>query len=679
MVNGDVSPWSVATNGTTNCNPIILNNPGNQTVCDSYTLPSITETSPSGNAGLVLEYRTQPNGGGTVITGQVTSSQTVYIYASAGSCTAEQSFSVTVNQTPLVAGGASNSTLCLGDSTNFSLTAGATASFTFVENGNTIGSTSNPLNFYVTPTASTIIGVFSSANGCSSDTLDIAITVNSPTSSSLSQIACDTYQWNGQTYTTSGVYTYTTQNAVGCDSVVTLNLTINNSSANTDVHTACDTYTWINGVTYTSSTNTPTFTLTNSAGCDSVVTLNLTINNSSTGTDVQTACDSYTWIDGVTYTSSTNTPTFTLTNAVGCDSVVTLNLTINNSTTGTDVQIACETFTWIDGVTYTSSTNTPTFTLTNAVGCDSIVTLNLTINDNIVDVTDVSVCSSYTWNGQTYTQSGTYTYTGTGACSVTDTLNLTILNNSGVDVQTACETFTWIDGVTYTTSTNTPTFTLTNAAGCDSLVTLNLTINNSTTSSTSQAACGSYSWNGQTYTQSGTYTYTTSNTNVCDSIATLVLTINAIPTATATGNGAVLTSSTGSTYQWIDCATNSPIQSATSQTFTATENGSYAVIVTNSTGCSDTSNCVVIDQIGLEDISKFGVKVNPNPSNGIFNIDFTSDISCKLTVLDASGRVVTNSNITGDLSLDLSFVVTGVYYIQLNNDEFNTIIRVIKN
>jgi hypothetical protein len=678
--NGDVSTWSVSTNGTTNCNPITINNPGNQTVCDSYTLPAITETTPSGNTGLVLQYRTQPNGGGTVITSSsITSTQTVYIYASAGSCTAEQSFVVTVNQTPLVAGGATNSTLCLGDSTNFSLTAGGPATFTFVENGNTIGTTSNPLSFYATPTASTVIGVYTTANGCSSDTLDIAITVNSPSSSSETQIACDLYQWNGQTYTNSGVYTYTTQNAVGCDSIVTLNLTINNSSAFTDVHTACDTFTWINGVTYTSSTNTPTFILTNVAGCDSVITLNLTINNSNTGTATITACDTFTWIDGVTYTSSTNTPTFILTNAAGCDSVVTLNLTINNSTTGTDVQIACETFTWIDGITYTSSTNTPTFTLTNASGCDSIVTLNLTINDNIADVTNVSECSSYTWNGQTYTQSGTYTYTGSGACSVTDTLNLTILNNSGVDVQTACETFTWIDGVTYTSSTNTPTFTLTNAAGCDSLVTLNLTINNVTSSSTTQSACGSYTWNGQTYTQSGTYTYTSTNANGCDSTATLILTINQIPTATATGNGAVLTSSTASSYQWIDCATNSPIQGATSQNYTATENGSYAVIVTNSTGCSDTSNCVTVQTIGTNELSKFDINVNPNPSTGVFNIDFVSPMETRLTVLDASGRIIHTMDLSNDTVLDLTSVVTGIYYLQLNSNEFKKVIRVVKN
>jgi hypothetical protein len=192
-----------------------------------------------------------------------------------------------------------------------------------------------------------------------------------------------------------------------------LNLTINNSTNGTDVQTACDTYTWIDGLTYNASTNAPTFLLTNAAGCDSLVTLNLTINNSTNGTDVQTACDTYTWIDGLTYNASTNTPTFLLTNAAGCDSLVTLNLTINNSTNGTDVQTACDTYTWIDGLTYNASTNAPTFLLTNAAGCDSLVTLNLTINNS----------------------------------------------TNGTDVQTACDTYTWIDGLTYNASTNTPTFT----------------------------------------------------------------------------------------------------------------------------------------------------------------------------------------------------------------------------
>ena len=66
------------------------------------------------------------------------------------------------------------------------------------------------------------------------------------------------------------------------------------------------------GTTYTSSNNSATVVLSNAAGCDSTVTLDLTITNSNTGTDVITSCDSYTWIDGNTYTSSNNSATVVL-------------------------------------------------------------------------------------------------------------------------------------------------------------------------------------------------------------------------------------------------------------------------------------------------------------------------------------------------------------------------------
>ncbi|MDA7836719.1 SBBP repeat-containing protein [Salibacteraceae bacterium] len=96
--------------------------------------------------------------------------------------------------------------------------------------------------------------------------------------------------------------------------------------------------------------------------------------------DTVTACDSYTWIDGVTYTSNNNTATDTLIASNGCDSIVSLNLTINDTKTSTETVVANDSsYTWIDGVTYTSSNNTATDTLIASNGCDSIVTLNLTL------------------------------------------------------------------------------------------------------------------------------------------------------------------------------------------------------------------------------------------------------------------------------------------------------------
>ena len=61
-----------------------------------------------------------------------------------------------------------------------------------------------------------------------------------------------------------------------------------------------------------------------------MVTLDLTISSSSYFTDTIEMCDSYTWIDGNTYNTSNNTATYTLINTAGCDSIVTLDLTIIN-------------------------------------------------------------------------------------------------------------------------------------------------------------------------------------------------------------------------------------------------------------------------------------------------------------------------------------------------------------
>ena len=109
-----------------------------------------------------------------------------------------------------------------------------------------------------------------------------------------------------------------------------------------------------------------------------------------TGTETRTECNSYTWIDGNNYTASNNSATFNIVGgaANGCDSLVTLDLTIINSATGTDTRTECNSYTWIDGNNYTASNNSATFNIVGgaANGCDSLVTLDLTIN-NVSDIT----------------------------------------------------------------------------------------------------------------------------------------------------------------------------------------------------------------------------------------------------------------------------------------------------
>ncbi len=220
--------------------------------------------------------------------------------------------------------------------------------------------------------------------------------------------ACDSYLWNGTTYTSSGVYTGTTTNCV----TESLNLTITPSSTNTTTATACDSYTW-NGQTYSTS---GTYTGT-TANCVTQ-SLNLTITPSSTNTTTSSACNSYTW-NGTTYTSS-GVYTGTTANCV----MQSLNLTITPNSTNTTTVAACNNYAW-NGQTYTQS-GVYTGTTTNCV----TQALNLTINTNTSSSISQTALDSYTWpvNSQTYTTTGAYTavITNAAGCDSTITLNLTM-------------------------------------------------------------------------------------------------------------------------------------------------------------------------------------------------------------------------------------------------------------
>ena len=103
-----------------------------------------------------------------------------------------------------------------------------------------------------------------------------------------------------------------------------------------------------------------------------------------------------------------------------------------DTTITTDMQIHCNSYTWIDGNTYNSNNNSATFNAGPAItGCDSIVRLDLIIKNSTTSTTDISACDNYDWNGTNYTESGVYTYTTINSvgCDSTATLNLTINPN----------------------------------------------------------------------------------------------------------------------------------------------------------------------------------------------------------------------------------------------------------
>jgi gliding motility-associated-like protein len=307
----------------------------------------------------------------------------------------------------------------------------------------------------------------------------VNIKINSLITDSISFATCNSYTWHGTNYTKSGIYTFDTVSAGGCDSLVVLKLSISKTILDTISVSVCNSYTW-HGTTYTTS-GSYSFDTSNAAHCDSLTILNLTISKPSTDTIILSACNSYTW-HGTAYTN-TGTYTFDTVTVGGghCDSIVVLKLTISNSVTNTLTVSACNSYTW-HGTAYTN-TGTYTFDTVTTTGthCDSLTVLQLTISKSITDTISASACNSFTWHGTNYTTSGVYKFDTLGAsgfgCDSLTVLKLAINKPSSSNIDTTIcypNTFTW-NSTVYSTSA-TETVTLLNSVGCDSVATLNLTV-----------------------------------------------------------------------------------------------------------------------------------------------------------------------------------------------------------
>ncbi|MBL7764510.1 MAG: T9SS type A sorting domain-containing protein [Chitinophagaceae bacterium] len=282
--------------------------------------------------------------------------------------------------------------------------------------------------------------------------------------------------------------------------------------------------------------------------------------------------------------------------------------------------------------------------------------------------------------------SGTQTISNGGTCCASPTLPLTVSISASQPVcHNDCNasatatagggqspySYQWISGPGNALYNNlcpgTYTVVVTDAAS--NTITQSVTITNpaAITNSISQSACDTFWFNGSKLNASGVYYDTLQSIAGCDSLLTLNLTINSVFVG-INQNGNTLTAlATGANYQWYNCSTNTTIPGAISQTYTATQSGDYAVIVTQN-GCTDTSICKSVVVSGMnETIDDANVSIYPNPFNQILTVKIPRGLlNRKLSVYDATGRVAASFtlNKTENL-LDLRGLANGIYMVEI--------------
>ena len=150
-------------------------------------------------------------------------------------------------------------------------------------------------------------------------------------------------------------------------------------------------------------------TLPSVAGCDSIITIDLTINGSNAAdTTVLTACDSAVW-GGTTYITS-GIYSDTLQSSVGCDSIMVLDLMINESYDILDTLYRCVGDSAFLAGSYQTVSGLYVDTLQSINGCDSILRTELILNNPIYSTTNVELCygDSALFGGVYYGVSGLY-------------------------------------------------------------------------------------------------------------------------------------------------------------------------------------------------------------------------------------------------------------------------------
>ena len=560
-----------------------------QTFCSGATVANLL-ASPGVAARLVpvsYKWYTASTGGTSLATSTALATGTYYVSQTLNSCESTRTaVSVTVNTTS--APTASAQTFCSGATVDDLVATGTALQWYNVASGGTALATATVLSsgdYFVSQTI----------NGCESARTPIAVILTPLTENVTTLSVCDTYTWtnNGQTYTTSGVYTGLTANCV----TEKLNLTITNriTPEFTAVTPICAggslaalPTTSNNGITGTWSpaldnTTTTTYTFTPDAGeCATTTTLSINVNPNVTPTFTEVApicageslaalpttsndCISGTWSPALNNLATT-TYTF-LPNAGQCASITTLTITVNPIVTPTFTQVAAICSGASLSALPTTSNNaiagtwspalnnmaTTTYTFTPATGqCANTATMTINVNDGVAPTfTQVAaICSGASLSALPTTSNNGITGTWTPALDNTATTSYTFTPDAG---QCAVTAFMTIAVNNIVTTTFTQVAPICSGATLSALPT---TSNNGITGTWSPALNN---------TATTTYTFTPA-IGQCGTTATMTIAVTTTPAPIALSNqrySGVATlanlSVTGTAIQWYNGASGGSV------------------------------------------------------------------------------------------------------------------------
>ncbi len=435
----------------------------------------------------------------------------------------------------------------------------------------------------------------------------------------------DLYNFNGNILNTAGTFRDTSNSVYGCDSITILTLTVLPIYRDTIHESICTGEMYLfNGYTYGISGYFQANFYSN-YNCDSIVVLDLTVIDIIRDTINEDICYGETYNFGGTILSSSGTYNDTLVNGNGCDSISTINLTVNSLITDTVSATICDGNSYAFGGNNYTNTGLYNDTLQATNTCDSIVTLNLIVNSVYYDTIQRAICDGdvYLFGGNAYAVAGNYndTLNTSFGCDSIATLQLTVNPSPSTTIfDTICEGYLYnfegknigVGGIYFDT--------LTTTVGCDSALILNLHVIPTVRDTISTEICdGNFVlFDGVPRNIDGIYTATYTLANGCDSTSTLILSINPNPVVSIIGDSILcnntlgLLSSSGNftSYLWSTGETTPSINF-----YSELE---YKLTVTDDNNCTG-ADSLFVDVINCEDTCQIYVPNAFTPDNDGFN------------------------------------------------------------